>query len=259
MLMESLRPYLLVLIATFSLAVGNSATAQINYSSNSFDNLVIVSSDAAQYSITADILEGGVNGVVAGTISGSLTFGGGTNPFNTPNWNDGQTLTINGISTADSEANETADGHWSFTVTPTAGYQVDGISLFTNGTSIANPTFANLTSNGIATVVDANEGLSNELFNSQNSGAFVNGSDLVFNTGTTSAGITSANHTQLWSYDSAGATQLNFDYLAGPTSNISNEGLRLDVQLSAIAVPEPSTFALMGLFGSLAVLRRRRK
>lgn len=251
----SLRAHIFFLVAIFGLAVQNSADGQIVYSSSNFTNRVVVSSTATQYSITADILE---SGVLAGTLNGSLTYGGGTNPFTAPNWVAGGNLNILGSSTNTSETSETADGVWDFSITPAAGFQVDGISLFTNGTVIGNPTFANLTSNGTGSVIDANEGTSTELFSNYNSGAFVNGDDLVFNAGGLSTGIDLPDHSLRWSYDSAGATQLSFDYQAGPVANISNEGIRLDVQLSAIAVPEPSGFALLGLLGSLAVLRRRK-
>lgn len=248
--------HFMVLVAVFSLAFQSSANAQIDYISSTFANRNVVVSDATQYSITADILEGGN---LAGSISGTLTYGGGSNPFVAPNWNSGSSLLINGLSVDTAETVETADANWSFSITPAAGYQVEGISLFSNGTSIANPTFANLTSNGVATVTDANEGTATELFNNYNSGAFTNGTDLVFNTGSTNNGIPSTAHTGNWSYDSAGATQLSFDYLAGPVPNISNEGLRLDVQLSTVSVPEPSSLVVVGLMGSLAVLRRRKK
>ena len=251
------RIHLLVSVVVFSLAFQNSTNAQntpINYSSNTFANGSALNS-ATAYSITADILD---SGSVVGSISGSLTYGGGSNPFVQPNWNAGATLAISGSSVATSETNETADGLWSFTVTPAVGYQVDGISLFSSGSILANPTFANLTSNGVATVTDANEGTALELFNNYNSGAFVNGTDLIFNARSTGNGIPSAEHADLWSYDSAGATQLSFNYEAGPVPNISGEALRLDVQLSAISVPEPSSLTLVVLMGSLTVLRRRK-
>ena len=248
---------LLVLGTAFGLTAEDSADAQIiQYNSGTFAN-VVSSNNASQYSITADILEGGV---LAGTINGSLTYGGGTNPFVTPNWTGGASLAVTALSTPTPEANETADGVWNFSVTPVAGFQVDGISLFSQATTLSNPTFASLTSNGTATVLDNNEGLPNEIFASQNSGAFVNGDDLVFNIGTTPDGINDANHSLDWSYDSAGATQLSFEYQVGPARSISNEGIRLDVQLSTAtaAIPEPSSIGLIGLFGSSLVLRRRK-
>ena len=246
---------LLVLGAFLCLAVTDSASAQIIYSSSTFANPSSTNS-ATQYSFTADVLQGGS---LAGTVSGSLTYGGGTNPFLAPNWNGGASLAIGGTApNDDNSAVETADGVWSFVITPAAGYQVDGISLFTQGTSIANPTFAGLTSNGSATVIDANQGTATELFASHSSGAFANGSNLVFNTGSTSNGIPTGDHSLNWSFDSAGATSLSFDYQVGPVPNISGEGIRLDAQLSLAPVPEPSAIALMGLMGSLAFLRRRK-
>jgi len=253
MILKYLRPHLLIFAISLVFASENSVDAQIIYSSSSFTNLNVVTDDATEYTVTTDILQGGA---VAGVLTGTFIFGGGTNPFETPNVVAGNNLIFTARSTNTSETQETADGIYNFSIAPATGFQVDGISVFTIGTVIANPTFANLTSNGSATVIDANEGTATELFASHNSGAFTNGSNLVFNAGPGN-GIVSDNHSRNWSYDSAGATTLSFEYQAGPVPNISSEGIRLDAQLSLATVPEPSAIALLGLMGSLAFLRRR--
>lgn len=248
----------LCLLATVAIAffTANPATASIVYSSATFTNFTVLTNNATQFSASGDILQGGV---VAGTITGTMVYGGGTNPFNSGSlWGTGAEFRIGGSSTATAEANETADGFWSFTITPNANWSVDGVSLLSNGTVLGNPTFANLTSNGAATVHDDNQGAADELLGNYDDGdLFVNGTDLVFNDGTLSTGITGAAHARLWSYDSVGATNLSFTYESGPVSNISNEGLALDVQLS-FAIPEPSSIALMFAAGMGLLARRRR-
>jgi len=261
MILKYLRPHLLIFAISLVFASENSVDAQIIYSSSSFTNLNVVTDDATEYTVTTDILQGGA---VAGVLTGTFIFGGGTNPFETPNVVAGNNLIFTARSTNTSETQETADGIYNFSIAPATGFQVDGISVFTIGTVIANPTFANITSDGSISVIDANEGAANELFANQNSGPLVSGDDLIFNPGTLPTGIDIPDHSRQFSIDSAGATQLSFDYQAGPTANITNEGIRLDVQLSPLSVggpavvPEPSALALVGLLGSLAALRRRK-
>lgn len=256
MLANPISRAVLALVILPFLALPNPATASITFDSATFGSFTIISDTTTGFSASAEILQGGV---VAGTIIGTMVYGGGTNPFNSGAiWSDGNQFRTGGKSTQDGESNETANGFWSFSVSANAGWQVDGISLLTTGTTIANPVFANLTSNGVATVSDDQQGTVNELFASHNDGdSFVNGDDLVFNTGPTNNGIRRANHALQWSYDSVGATTLSFNYQAGPVGTIADEGIAVDVQLSVTAVPEPSSCILLCL-GSLAIMRRRK-
>lgn len=234
-----------------------TCSAGLVYTSSTFSNFTVTQDDLLGFAATADIFESGTK---VGVIDASVVYGGGTNPFDSGSiWGAGATFRALGQSSNDNEPNETAAGFWNFDVTPEPGYTVDGISLFTVGTVIANPTFANLTSNGTATVFDANQGTADELLQSHDDGdAFVNGDDLVFNAGSLITGIDNPVHTRNWAYDSAGATNLSFDYLAGPVTNITNEGINIDVQFS-VAVPEPSSLWLLGLLSIPSVRSRRRR
>ena len=234
-----------------------TVVGSIVYNSATFSNFNVITNDATQFSASADILQGGVN---AGTIVATQLYGGGTNPFNSGTlWGAGNDFRIGAFSTQTSEVNETADGLWSISVTPNANWSVDGISLFSTGSVISNPTFGNLSSNGVATVHDDNQGTTTELFSNYNDGdAFLNGDDLIFNPGDLPTGIISDDHTRLWSYDSAGGTDLTFRYEAGPVANISNEAFAVDLELTLALIPEPSSLGLM-MAASLGLLARRRR
>jgi hypothetical protein len=227
------------------------------YTSSTFSNFTVTQDDALGFAATVDIFESGTK---VGELDASVVYGGGTNPFNSGSlWGAAATFRALGQSTNDAETSETASGFWNFDVTAEPGYVVDGISLFTVGTVIANPTFADLTSNGTATVFDANQGTADELLQSHDDGdVFMNGDDLVFNSGSLTTGITGTVHTRNWAYDSAGATNLSFNYRAGPVTNITNEGINIDVQFS-VATPEPSSLWLLGLLSVPGVRSRRQR
>ncbi len=236
----------------------NSADASIVYSSATFNNFSILSDTPTGFSASANIIEGGV---VAGTLTVTTVYGSGTNPFNSGAlWGASNEFRFTGSSTDDEEeAEETAEATYSISISTNAGWSVDGLSLLSHATVLANPTFENLTSNGIATVADDNQGMPDELFLSHNDGdSFTNGDDLVFRPGSRSAGIDNLDHIRKWSYDSAGATTVSFNYIAGPVTNISSEGIGIDVALSFTAVPEPSTLCLLGP-GMLLVMSRRKR
>jgi hypothetical protein len=247
------------IFALFLLLSSLAAThvsADMIYTSSAFNARVVLVNNATTYSVQTNVTEGGVQ---AGTLIATLTYGGGTNPFANANWSPGASFVATGASVNDAETNETADGVWEFSLTPLPGWQIDGMTLFTSGTVIGNPIFENITSTGVATVYDDNEGLANELISNFADGDIVpNGSDIIFNTGTLRTGITVADHTQNWSYDSAGANYMSFTYRSGPVTNISNEGIRFDAQFSVAPVPEPSSVAIFGLLAGVACLRRRR-
>ena len=169
------------------------------YTSASFGNRNILVNNATTYQVEADITEGGI---FVGTLTATATYGGGTNPFASHNWTTGLSFLAYGNSAHDDENSETAEGFWEFEITPAAGFQVDGLTLFTENTHLANPTFENLVSNGTATVWDDNQGLGNELLaNFDNGDSIANGSDLIFNTGAIGHGISNTDHSEKWSYD----------------------------------------------------------
>ncbi len=250
------RPCALLLLCVASqLILARPTSASLVYVSSTFGNFTVTQNNASGFAATADIFESGVK---AGVLEASVAYGGGTNPFNSGSlWGDGGFFRATGQSTNTNNLVETADGDWSFNVTPEPGWTTVGLTIFTSGTVIANPVFAGLTSDGTATVHDDQQGTPEELLNNYNDGdAFVNGDDLVFNAGTLATGITSTQHNRLWSYDSAGATSIRFTYEAGPVSNITNEGIAFDAQLRS--TPEPSSFLLLGL-AQIFVLGRRRQ
>ena len=256
----------------FLLIGAAEVNASITYTSSSFSNFTLTTDTDTQLTATADIFQGSV---LAGTATVTMVYiapstlgdmqPGGTNPFVRPVNADGDLLwsasndfRITASSIQDSELNETAFGAYTISVTANAGFQVDGISLFSQGTVLANPTFQDLTSNGVGSVADDNQGEADELFASHNDGdAFTNGDDLIFRPGSLSTGIEVDDHSRNWSFDSAGATLLTFDYLAGPVVNITSEGLRFDVQLSTAPVPEPGSAVLLGIVSLFAMRRRK--
>ena len=240
------------LLAAFA---NSNANAQMKYTSSEFVNRVITENSDTKYSVTTDITQ---NGIKVGQLDASLTYGTGTNPFEDAVWTTGQNFSATGMSTSsDTENDETAAGIWDFSVTAEAGYRVDGLSLFSLNTILADPIFSNITSNGVATVWDGNQNKANELLGNHESGDIVaNGSDLVFNNGSGSNGIAPGDHSELWSYDTNG-TEISFEYQAGPVEAITAEGIRFDASFSAI--PEPSTLGVLAFLGSAIALRRRRK
>ena len=242
----------------FLLLGAAEVNASITYTSGLFRDFDVDTDMPNLFIATADIFQGNV---LAGTATVTMTYGGGNNPFQSPlsDWGAGADFraTADAPNDPDSTA-ETAVASYSFSVTANAGFQVDGISLFSVGTTLANPTFQNLSSNGIGSVADDNQGAANELLANYNDGdAFINGDDLIFRPGTSGPGILNGSHSRLWSFDSAGATLVTFDYLAGPVTNIANEGIRFDVQLSTAPVPEPGSAVLLGIVSLLALRRRK--
>lgn len=238
-------------------ALTANVQADLFYTSASFANRSILENSSVRYSVQSDIME---NGSVVGTLTATMTYGGGTNPFSDHLWHTGSSFTAEGNSTTSGENSETADGVWDFVIAPAAGYQVDGITLFSNHTLLANPVISNLTSNGTARVWDDNQGLSNELLaNYDNGDLFTNGDDLEFNSGSLAGGIDIADHSERWSFDSAGATSLSFTYQAGPVSDIGREGIKFDAALSFVGVPEPSSLLILSAVSLLTLARRRRR
>ena len=231
----------------------NNVKADIAYTSSAFENMVITQNDAFGFAITADVTEAGIT---TGVLTASYTYGAGSTPFNTgENWGGTSNFRIPGTTNLNPDGTDTASGDWNISVTALAGYQVDGLSVFTQGTSISNPDFTNITSNGIATVCEASDLISNV----SHGDVIPNGGNLDFNAGTSANGIISDDHSQEWAINVAGSA-LSFTYLAGfdePVNNVANEGLRLDVQISE-AVPEPSSFAIIGLGMVFIGMRRRR-
>ena len=229
----------------------------IEFDSSTFHNMTVTQDDLTGFAVTIDIREGGV---LAATMTASVTYGGGTNPFDSGDaWSVGNEFRFRGSSTPTSDTpNETADGLWEVQITPEAGWAVEGITLFSTGTTLANPIFEGLTSDGVATVADANQGAAGELLNNYDDGdAFVDGDDLIFNSGSAANGFRRDDHSELWSYDSLGATELSFTYRAGPVPTISTEGIALDVSLTA--VPEPAGCMLLGLADLCGIRVRRRR
>ena len=248
--------FTLLITACITLSLVIQANADILYDSAAFSNFQVVTDDASGFSGTSDIVE---NGVVVGVLEASVDYLGGTNPFNSGDgWGptgpqDGE-FSVAGNSTDDGEPMQTATGFWELSITPNAGFTVDGISLFSTTGVLANPTFGNLNSNGLASVSD-----STDLISSHNDGeSFANGSDLIFNPGSLATGIPIDDHRRNWALNSEGATSLSFFYLAGPVSDITLEGLVIDTSVSGGAgVPEPSACCL--LVTGLAMLVSRRK
>ena len=246
---------LTVMFAICGLLTAN-ANANLVYVSSTFANPVINQNDALGYSVTADVLEGGV---MTGSVTASIVYGtGGSDPFSSATlWGPtGTSFGIAGESNLNPVGTDTASGDWNISVAAVAGYQVDGISVFTQGTSIANPDITSITSNGIATLYDGG-GL---ITNAADGSVIANGGSLDFIAGTTSNGIVSDDHSQLWAINVDGSA-VSFNYAVGfsdPVNNISFEGLRFDVQTSVAPVPEPSCFAMIGLGMAFLGMRRRR-
>ncbi len=252
----------------FLLLGAAEVNASITYTSSSFRNFRVDTDTDMQLTASADIFQGNV---LAGTATVTMVYvapgtTGGTSPFVRPEnstgglfWSASDDFRITASSPADlDENNETAFGAYTISVTANAGFQVDGISLFTDGTVLANPTFQDLSSNGVGSIADLSQGAANELLANYDDGdSFVNGDDLIFNDGDVTNGFSREFHSRLWSFDSAGATLLTFDYLVGPVRTITNEGIRFDVQLSTVPVPEPGNAVLLGI-ASLFALRRRK-
>lgn len=254
-----------ILNTTVLAAVGMVGTvashAVTTYTGASFSNYAIVQDDATALVITADV---SVGGVVVGALDASLTeVAGGTTDFTASSWSASGQLNATGIG-SNPAGTDTAFGDWAFTITPIAGWQVDGISTFTNGAILGNPIYSNITSNGAATLQeDITGGLGAALTDGANGDSYANGSTLTFGIGTNTNGIDIVDHSNLWSLDFAGASTIGFRYAAGAQvggeiNNIGGEGIRIDASLSeAPPVPEPSA-GLLAAFGGLLLLRRRR-
>ena len=251
-------------IVLFLLLIPFAATnssAQITYDSATFGGPIVTISNENTLQVQSTVFEGGFE---AGTLISTFSYGGGTNPFNFPNWSGGDDFNAVLNSTPDIEQlSETADGSVDFLLIPNAGWQSSGLSIFSSGgTAIGNPVYSNVVSStGSGTISDALQGLSNELIGNFDDGdTVVNGSSIVFNPGSTATGISESDHTRNWSYDSAGSTNISFDYQAGPVSNISLESIRLEAALvQTSAVPEPSSAAILCLLAGVGCMRRRRR
>jgi len=244
---------------TVALAITTSwaqtSQADIDFDSAIFQNTTVTQNDALGYAITADILEGAI---VVGELEAAVTYGVGTNPFNSGSlWGPSAgSFAIFGESTGTFIGSETASGDWDIKITPTAGWQVDGISIFSQGSTLANPDFTSLTSNGVGTIFDS----ANLITNYTDGQSFTDGDDLLFAGGSTVNGIPMTDHSMVWAFNSEGATDVSFTYTVGndeAVSTIALEGLRVDAQFSA--VPEPGTATITLLALSTLCLRRRRK
>lgn len=242
--------------------IGTGAShAAATFTGATFSNLTVVQDDAAALVITADVT---VGGAVVGALDASLTKVGGTPGFNTSSWSASGQLNATGQGGA-STGDDTGIGDWAFTITPIAGWQVDGISTFTNGTVLGNPIYSNITSNGAATLQeDITGGLGAGLItNAADGDSIANGGSLNFGIGSNVNGINGVDHSNLWSLDFAGASTIGFRYSAGTqvggeVPTLGGEALRIDASLSeAPPVPEPSA-GLLAAFGGLLLLRRRR-
>jgi len=232
--------------------------ADVAYTSSTFQNLVVTQNNTLVYAVTSDIVE---NGIVTGTLTASIEYGGGNNPFNdTSDWGpSANAFRIFGRSTGNFAGSDTADGTWKISATANAGYQIDGISLYTQGSVLGNPDFTNVNTNGSATVSELSELITN--YNDGDS--FTNGDNLLFAGGTHASGILSEDHSRNWALNAADATSLSFNYQVGhdeTVAGIAIEGLWLDVQTStALAVPEPSSIFFIASIGLATIGKRRRK
>lgn len=256
--MPPLRLTLLALTVSVCVLPSPEATAGIDFSTATFNNMNITQNDSLGFAVTADVLEGGT---VVGSLTAGYTYGGGTTPFNSGSfWGPtANAFRIFGETTNSFNGSDTADGRWNISVTPNAGYQVDGISLYTNGSILANPDFVGVTTNGNATVFDNGSG-NGLITNYADGDPFIDGTNLLFAGGTHNNGILSTVHSNNWALNAAGATTLAFKYEAGfdePVNGIAVEGIWFDVQLSA-SMPEPSSLYLL-LLGAFPVAFRRER
>ena len=246
---------LTLVFAICGLLTGN-VNADLVYTSATFQNTFVTQDDALGYAITADVVEGGVT---TGILTASLVYGGGTNPFNDGSaWGASSgAFRIFGSSTNNVAGFDTATGDWDLSVTALSGYQVDGITVFSEGAVLGNPDFTNIVSDGVSTIYDS----TNLIGNVVDGQVIANGGSLLFNGGINSNGIESSNHARNWGIN-ADASALSFTYSVGfdeSVGNIAFEGLRLDVQTSAVSsIPEPSCFAMIGLGIAFIGMRRRR-
>ncbi len=193
-------------------------------------------------------------GVVVGTAT--LRYSAVTG-FDTPTAGSGVGAAVATLTSTGSP--DPARLRWNFRVTAAAGYQVDGVSFFSQATELANPTLALInttggvpapgTSGNIILLEGANDFFSNGV-NGQ-----VNPGTLTANTGTGINGWAPADHED-WSLNTS-SNALNLTYIADTSvSNLSAEGLRFDTSISP--VPEPSSVALLG-FGVLGLISRRKR
>lgn len=235
------------------------ASAGLDFTTSTFQNRTVVQNDATAFGVTVEIVEGGT---VTGIMTATFTYGGGNNPFDTttdfgtPSAN---ALRIFGESSEDVAGPDTADGSWDFSIAPTAGYEVTGITLFSNGTVLGNPEFG-ITSDGTMTIFDGGNG--NDLIAGFNDGdTLANGSTLDFFGGTHNNGILSTVHSRNWAVNAAGANTLSFKYRVGydePINGVAVEGLWLDVATTQ-SMPEPGAASLLGLATLLGAFYRRRR
>ena len=154
----------------------------------------------------------------------------------------------------------TARIRWNFSIAAGPSYAVQGISFFTSGTELANPTLTSI--NNAGGVVSADAGNTGDITLLESSEFWADGADGDLNPSTLSAvagpianGYASGTH-EVWSLNSS-SSALNVTYTADSSvNNIAAEGLRFDATL--IQVPEPSSTALLGL-GALGLISRRKR
>ena len=252
--LQSILKFLLPCAAVL-VSLTTQLKADVVYTSSTFQNLVVTQNDALGYAVTADIIEGGV---ASGVLVASIEYGGGNNPFNDgSDWGpSANAFRIFGRSTGNFAGSDTADGSWDISVTANAGFAIGGISVYSQGSVLGNPDFTNFVSNGSATISDDN----NLITNYNDGDSFANGGDLLFAGGSHASGILSADHSQNWAFNAAGATSLSFDYQVGHDETVAGvaiEGLWLDVQ-TTVAVPEPSSAIFLVVLGLSAIGYRRR-
>lgn len=156
-----------------------------------------------------------------------------------------------------------ASVNWTIDIQITAaGWYLDGYSMFSERSVLANPVWSDLTFDGEASIYDGVTTVSGGFFPDYATGdLLISGNDLVSGNGTTASGWTVGSPWAVnFNLDESVTTSasISFGYSTHKSGSYTVQNEVLDLSFSAVQIPEPTSMALLGIFAASSMIRRRR-